>query len=64
MRWSKFKNNDSRDIFDAISRLVFPAVKSMKHGHLPDFTEQGELIEIDNGAQDDPLRKRQPLPAI
>ena len=45
MRWSKFKNNDPRDIFDVISQRVFPAVKNMKHGHLPDFTEQGELIE-------------------
>ena len=45
MRWSKFKNNDPRDIFDVISQRVFPAVKNMKHGHLPDFTDQGELIE-------------------
>lgn len=46
MRWSKFKNNDSRDIYDVISQRVFPAIKNMKHGCLPDFTEQGELIEI------------------
>ena len=55
MRWSKFKNNDPRDIYDVISQRVFPAIKNMKHGHLPDFTEQGELIEIpddsDNGEQ-------------
>ena len=54
MRWSKFKNNDPRDIYDVISRLVFPAIKNMKHGHLPDFTEQGELIEINDEAGDDP----------
>lgn len=46
MRWSKFKNNDPRDIYDVISQMVFPAIKNMKHGHLPDFTEQGKIIEI------------------
>ena len=46
MRWSKFKNNDPRDIFNVISQRVFPAIKNMKHGRLPDFTEQGELVEI------------------
>ena len=46
MRWSKFKNNDPRDIFDVISQRVFPAIKNMKNGRLPDFTEQGELVEI------------------
>lgn len=45
MRWSKFKNNDPRDIYDVISQRVFPAIKNMKHGRLPDFTEQGDLIE-------------------
>lgn len=54
MRWSKFKNNDPRDIYDVISRLVFPAIKNMKHGHLPDFNEKGELIEIADEAQDGP----------
>ena len=53
MRWSKFKNNDPRDIYDVISQRVFPAIKNMKHGRLPDFTEQGELEEIaDGGAAD------------
>lgn len=46
MRWSKFKNRDSREIFDIISQRVFPAVKKMKYGKLPDFDENGELIEI------------------
>ena len=46
MRWSKFKNNDPRDIYDVISRLVFPAIKNMKHGHLPDFNDKGELVEL------------------
>ena len=46
MRWSKFKNRDSREIFDLISQRVFPAVKKMKYGKLPDFNDKGELIEI------------------
>ncbi len=46
MRWSKFKNNDPRDIYDVISQRVFPAIKNMKHGRLPDFNERGELLEI------------------
>ena len=32
MRWSKFKDRDSREIFDFISKRVFPAVKKMKYG--------------------------------
>ncbi|MBD5144751.1 MAG: SAM-dependent DNA methyltransferase [Ruminococcus sp.] len=46
MRWSKFKNRDSREIFDLVSRRVFPAVKKMKYGKLPDFNDKGELVEI------------------
>ena len=52
MRWSKFKNNDPRDIFNVISQRVFPAIKNMKHGRLPDFTEQGELVEIADDSSD------------
>ncbi len=48
MRWSKFKNRDSRQIFDIISQRVFPAIKSMKCGRLPDFNEFGELVEIED----------------
>lgn len=54
MRWSKFKDNDPREIYDVISQRVFPAVKNMKHGRLPDFTEQGELIEITDSSEKDP----------
>ena len=46
MRWSKFKNNNSREIYDVISQRVFPAIKNLKNGKLPDFTKQGKLIEI------------------
>ncbi len=53
MRWSKFKNNDPREIYSVISQRVFPAIKNMKQGRLPDFTDQGELIEIaDNPGSD------------
>ncbi len=48
MRWSKFKNDDPRQIFDVISQRVFPAIKSMKYGRLPDFNEKGELVEIED----------------
>ena len=54
MRWSKFKDRDAREIFDLISQRVFPAVKKMKYGKLPDFDDKGELKEIsdcDNGEQ-------------
>ena len=46
MRWSKFKERDSREIFDIVSQRVFPAIKKIKYGQLPDFNEVGELIEI------------------
>ncbi len=53
MRCSRFKNSDSREIYTILSQRVFPAIKAMKHGHLPDFTEQGELIDIkDNGCSE------------
>lgn len=48
MRWSKFKNDDPRQIYDVISQRVFPAVKNFKYGRLPDFNEKGELIEIED----------------
>ena len=56
MRWSKFKNDDPRDIYDVISQRVFPAIKNMKHGHLPDFTELGEMIEIVDNTENDAER--------
>ena len=46
MRWSKFKNRDPREIYELISQRVFPAVKKMKYGKLPDFDASGELIEL------------------
>ena len=47
MRWSKFKDKDPREIFDIISQRVFPAVKKIKNGKLPDFTMAGELVELE-----------------
>ena len=52
MRWSKFKDKDPRDIFDIVSQRVFPAVKKIKNGKLPDFNAVGELIEIDEMSAD------------
>ena len=37
MRWSKLKEKDPREIFDIVSQRVFPAVKKLKYGRLPDF---------------------------
>ena len=45
MRWSKFKDKDSREIFLTMQQRVFPAIKKMKYGRLPDFDEKGELVE-------------------
>jgi len=53
MRWSRFKDKDPREIFRLISQYVFPAVKKMKYERLPDFDENGNLIEIpDHGGND------------
>ena len=46
MRWSRFKNNDPRDIFAVMSQRIFPAIKAIKNGRLPDFNEYGEMIEV------------------
>ena len=41
MRWNRFKNSDPGDIYALMSQRIFPAIKGMKNGHLPDFTDQG-----------------------
>jgi len=51
MRWSRFKNGDPRDIYDTISKFVFPAIKNIKNGRLPDFDAQGNLIELPDDAR-------------
>ena len=52
MRWSKFKHQAAQHIFDIVSQRVFPAIKAMKGGKLPDFDERGELIELPNADGD------------
>ena len=48
MRWSKFKDLDPREIYDIISKRVFPAIKEFKNGKLPDFDQQGEIVETES----------------
>lgn len=50
MRWSKFKNNDPGQIYNVIGQRVFPAIKNLKAGKLPDFTEQGKMIPVEDDA--------------
>ena len=38
---------------EKISQRVFPAIKNMKHSRMPDFTEQGELVEIADDSSSD-----------
>lgn len=52
MRWSRFKDKDPHEIFDTISMLVFPAIKSMKNGKLPEIDEHGKIIRSDDNASD------------
>ena len=52
MRWSKFKELDARDIYRIISQRVFPAIKNMKDGKLPDFDKNGELL-LPSGTSDE-----------
>lgn len=56
MRWSKFKDRDAREIFDLVAQRVFPAVKKMKYGKLPDFDDNGEMIEIPDREDDEQLQ--------
>ena len=50
MRWSRFKDQHPQQIYDVISQRVFPAIKNLKYGKLPDFNAQGEMIPV----EDDP----------
>ena len=52
MRWSKFKGRDPRVIFSIISQKVFPAIKNMKDGKLPDFDDSGAMI-LPSGESDE-----------
>lgn len=52
MRWSKFKHQAAQHIFDIVSQRVFPAIKAMKGGKLPDFDAHGELMEVSDAGAD------------
>lgn len=52
MRWSHFKEMEARDIFKIISTYVFPAIKNMKNGKLPDFDTQGNMIPVSGEADE------------
>ena len=45
MRWSHFKDKDAQIIFNTIQKYVFPAIKEMEGGKLPDFNEDGSMIK-------------------
>lgn len=53
MRWSKFKNKDAQYMFDVMSQRVFPAIKGIRGGRLPDFDEEKgtfvPLPDVDDG---------------
>lgn len=57
MRWSKLKDADPEVIFKTLRVKVFPAIKEMKYGRIPDVDETGEVIPLpddptkDNGMQ-------------
>ncbi|MCI9597728.1 MAG: SAM-dependent DNA methyltransferase [Firmicutes bacterium] len=57
MRWNRFKESDPRIIFETLSQRVFPAVKGMKHGRLPDVGTDGDLLEIKAVAGDENEKK-------
>ena len=48
MRWSQFKDKDAQTIFNTIQRFVFPAIKEMKGGKLPDFDGEGNVIIVED----------------
>jgi len=45
MRWSRFKDKEAREIFDIISERVFPAIKKMRGGKLPEIDKDGKIID-------------------
>lgn len=46
MRWSNFKFRNADEIYNLVSNYIFPAIKAMKHGRLPDFDDTGKLIPV------------------
>lgn len=57
MRWSKFKDADPEVIFRTLRVKVFPAIKEMKYGKVPDVDERGDIIPIpDDPSKDNTLQ--------
>ena len=52
MRWSRFKDKDPREIYNIISNRVFPAIKQMSGGKLPDPDNSGVIAETIQDAVD------------
>lgn len=46
MRWSRFKDKDPRTTYDIVRNRVFPAIKNMRNGRLPDFDENGQMVDV------------------
>ena len=46
MRWSKFKRIHADTMFNTLQSRVFPAIKEMKNGQLPDFDSQGNIVPV------------------
>lgn len=46
MRWSKFKDADPKVIFNTMRLKIFPAIKEMKYGKLPEVNNAGEVMPI------------------
>lgn len=44
MRWSRFKDKNASTIFQIVSQLVFPAIKQMQGGKLPEIDENGQIV--------------------
>lgn len=52
MRWSRFKERDPREMFDILSRWVFPAIKQMQSGKLPELDADGNVMELTEDGSD------------
>ena len=44
MRWSRFKDADPRETFQIVRDKVFPAIKGMRDGRLPDIDGNGDAV--------------------
>ena len=51
MRWSRFKNDAAQDIYAVMSRKIFPAIKAMKDGRLPEIDAEENPIWADDAVK-------------